>query len=101
MASFPHKRPILSRDEAETMAIDVLTFLAADETRLRRFIGVTGLEPSSIRSEASSTDFLIGVLDFLMNDESMLLVFAAHKNIDPGHISAARHALAPQDTSEA
>lgn len=82
------------------MAIDILSFIASEEQHLRKFILVTGLEPSSIRSEANSTDFLIGVLDFIMSDDSMLLVFSAHKNVDPNLIKAARHALAPGDHGE-
>lgn len=100
MVKLFHKRPVLSPEDAEVMSIDVLSFIAAEEQRLRQFIAVTGLEPASIRSEANSRDFLVGVLDFILSDDSLLLVFAAHKNIDPNLIKAARHALAPGDNAE-
>jgi hypothetical protein len=100
MRNFPYKQPRISRDEAETLGLEVLGFLAADETRLAAFLRVTGLSLADIRKEAASPEFLAGVFDFLMSDDSLLLVFAGNKNLDPNVISAARLALMPNDTME-
>lgn len=100
MAVHPYKRSSLNRDDAEALAIDALGFLAADETRLVPFLGVTGLSLADIRQQAGSLEFLAGVLDFLMSDDSLLLVFASHKGLDPNLIAAARHALLPNDFYE-
>lgn len=87
-----HKRTF-SRDEAETLAVEGLVFLASDETRIAAFLGTTGLDPAAIRREANSPEFLAGVLDFLMSDESLLLVFASNRGLDPNLIALARRAL--------
>lgn len=95
MDPFAPKRRRLTQDDAETLAIDALSFLAAEEGLLARFAAVTGHTLASIRAEASSPDFLAGILDFLMSDESLLLVFASHKGVTPPEIAAARQALSP------
>ncbi|MEJ2228241.1 MAG: DUF3572 family protein [Alphaproteobacteria bacterium] len=100
MRNSTYRQPRISRDEAETLAIDVLGFLAADETRLAAFLRITGLSLADIRKEAASPEFLAGVFDFLLSDDSLLLVFAGHKNLDPNVIGAARRALMPNDTME-
>ncbi|MGB0086073.1 MAG: DUF3572 domain-containing protein [Rhodomicrobiaceae bacterium] len=87
------------REDAEQLAIAALTFLAADETRLSAFVASTGYDLAGIRAEAASSGFLAGVLDFLLNDESLLLVFAGHMSIDPARIAAARRALLPNQAN--
>ena len=89
----------LDLDMAEKLAIEALSFLAADETRLARFIAATGYGLAAIRAEAGSLQFLAAVLDFFMEDESLLLVFAAHNGCDPSHIGTARRTLRPDRAS--
>jgi hypothetical protein len=95
MDPFAPKRTRLTRDDAETLAINALSFLAAEPGLLAQFAAVTGHTPATIRAEASSPQFLAGILDFLMSDESLLLVFASHQGITPPEIMAARQALSP------
>jgi hypothetical protein len=95
MDPFALKRTRLTRDDAETLAINALTFLAGEEVLLAQFAAATGHTPATIRAEASSPEFLAGILDFLMSDESLLLVFASHQGVTPPEIAAARQALAP------
>lgn len=84
----------LSQDEAESVAIAALGFIASDQSRLAQFLAVTGYSPGAIRAEAGSPDFLAGVLEFLLSDESQLLVFTSHKQIDPSLVAKARRVLA-------
>jgi hypothetical protein len=95
MDPFATKNKRLTRDSAEALAIDALSFLAAEPGLLAQFAAATGHTPATIRAEASSPQFLAGVLDFLMSDESLLLVFASHQSIAPSEIMAARQALNP------
>jgi Protein of unknown function (DUF3572) len=95
MRTMPGKHIALSRDEAEILGIDALGFLAGDEHRLVRFLQLTGLSPTDLRRAAGSTAFLAGVLDFIAADESLLLVFASEKRIDPATVLTARRALQP------
>ena len=82
-----------SPDEAETLAVAALSFLAEEPERLGRFLAVTGLEPENLRAAAGTPGFLPGVLDHLIGDETLLLDFAAQQGIDPSEIPAARAVL--------
>lgn len=82
------------RDAAEHLAIAALGYLAADLHHLERFISLSGLDPSGLRDAATSPGFLAGVLDFLLEDESLLLAFAADQGLKPDHVVRARSRLA-------
>ena len=89
------KRSRLTQADAEKLAIDALTFIAAEPGLLAQFAAATGHTPASIRAEIASPEFLVGILDFLMGDESLLLVFASRQGVIPADVVAARQALAP------
>jgi hypothetical protein len=90
-----HARPAQPAfDAAERLAIEALGFIASDATRLTQFLAATGYDPAAIRDEAGSPEFLAGVLDFLLGDESLLLVFTSHSGTDPKLIAASRRILA-------
>jgi Protein of unknown function (DUF3572) len=79
----------LDRDEAETIALRALGFMAEDEDRLGRFMGDTGVSPDDLQQRASSPEILTAVLDFLARDEALLLMFTANADIPPEHIGPA------------
>jgi hypothetical protein len=83
------------RKEAATeLAIAALSFLAAEPERLERFLALTGLGPQSLRAAAREPSFLLGVLDHVAGDETLLLAFASENAINPKDVGRARHALA-------
>ena len=55
---------------------------------------LTQTVPESIRAAASDPDFLLGVLDYLVSDEELLLAFANENSFDPAHVASARDILA-------
>jgi len=79
-------------EEAETLALQVLNFLAADPQRLVRFLSLTGLGPRDLKNWGQDPSLAVAVLDHLLSDESLLLVFAAEQGIRPESVAAA-HAL--------
>ncbi|HEX5507229.1 MAG TPA: DUF3572 domain-containing protein [Pseudolabrys sp.] len=83
-----------SRETAEELAIQALTFIAEDATRLGRFLATTGIGPQQIRDAAREPHFLAGVLDYLASDEQLLTAFAAEARIDPAAVGEACAALA-------
>jgi hypothetical protein len=83
----------MDADQAETIALQALGFLAEDVQRLGRFLALTGLGPAELKAEAGSARMLAAVLDHLMKDESLLLVFAAGSAIAPELIAAAHRQL--------
>lgn len=80
--------------EADSLAIDALGFLAEDPERLGRFLAVTGLDPSNLRRAAAAPGFLASVLDYVMQDESLLLAFASNRQIRPELVARAHLRLA-------
>jgi len=83
----------LTQEAAEGLAIQALTFIAGDSERLGRFLALTGIGPSQIRTAAQESRFLIGVLDYLAGDERLLSAFAAETGVDPAAIGKALAAL--------
>jgi len=68
---------------AETIALQALTHLVTQEKLLDRFMALTGLTPSDLQNGATDPDFLAGVLDFFLANETDLLDFCEAQNIAP------------------
>ena len=83
----------LHREEAQEIAIRALTFLAADEERISRFLALSGMGPQELRETADSPAFHVALLEYLMSDEALLLTFCGNENIDPQLIAPAHHLL--------
>jgi hypothetical protein len=75
------------------LAIQALGFIAAEPERLDAFLGATGLTLERLRESATAPDFLAGVLEHMLADESLLLAFAESAAIDPAAVARARNAL--------
>ncbi len=82
-----------ARDSAETIALRALAFLAGDGERLGHFLALTGIGPDALRAQAREPHMLAGVLDHLMQDETLLMVFAADAGVSPETITAAHLVL--------
>jgi len=80
-------------DRAESIGVSALLFLAGDTDRLVRFLTLTGLGPAELREKARSPQILAAVLEHLLQDESLLLVFCASDGVPPEDIAPARRVL--------
>jgi len=83
----------LRTEEAQVIALKMLTFLAEDSERFGRFLAVTGLGPSDFRRRAGEPSFLAFVADYLLADQSLLLAFAGNHALDPQTIVRLRRQL--------
>ena len=81
-------------ETAETIAIAGLAFLAEDAHRLGRFLALTGVGPEDLRENARSPRTLLAVVEYLLGDESLLLVFTTSAGIAPELIIPAYDLLA-------
>lgn len=81
------------RENAESLAIRALGFVASDPELLPRFLAITGIEPHQIRRVATEPGFLAGVLNFVLAHEPTLLRFAEEAGIAPGNVAKALRAL--------
>jgi hypothetical protein len=86
--------PAAQQQAAEQLAVAALGFIAGEPERLGRFLALTGIGPESIRDAAREPNFLLGVLDHVAGDETLLLAFAQHAEIEPEAVAAARDSLA-------
>lgn len=85
----------MSRAAAEALAVEGLSFLAAEQARIERFLALSGLDPDTLRVAAASPGFLAAVLDHLASEEDLLLAFAINRGIDPETVVRARRILSP------
>lgn len=90
------RSPRLDHDGAERLAIAALGFLSSDIERLGRFLSVAGIGPETLRAAASEPGFLAGVLEYLMQDEDLLIAFAEETRTRPTLVAAARYVLDPE-----
>ena len=86
------KRPkskALDLDRAEEIGIQALAHLAADDDRLAKFLGITGILPNDLIAGARTPAMLLAILEYLSSDESALLVFAAEAGLPPEQLGEA------------
>ena len=88
------QRAEVTREWAETVAIQALAFLAEEPERLDRFLALTGIAVESLRAAAGEPNFLLGVLDHLAGDEALLQAFAEASELAPDAVVKARDMLA-------
>jgi hypothetical protein len=81
------------REVAEIVAIQALSFVAADPERLGAFLAESGIGPETLRKAASDPHFLASVLDFVMRDDATVKAFASASQLHPTNIAAAHQAL--------
>lgn len=86
-------RPKIQAPDAETLALQALAFLAADDDRLSQFLNLTGLDGAQLRRLAQDPPALGLVLDYLLNWEPLLLEFAAAQEIAPETVMQVRRKL--------
>lgn len=82
-------------EAAEALAYRALAFIAADQSYLSDFLSRSGVSPDQLPELLECRDFLVGILDHLLSDESLLLAFCGNSGIDPSEVLPARKALAP------
>jgi hypothetical protein len=90
----------MDADSAETIALSALAFLAEDPPRLGRFLALTGVGPDELRTHTRAPRILAAVLGHLLQDESLLLVFAATHDVAPELVAPAQALLEEQAAAE-
>jgi hypothetical protein len=83
----------MERSAAETLALKGLAFLASEGDALTRFLGLSGLNPHELRDRAADPLLLAAVLDFILQDDQLVLTFAQGEGFDPKLIHQARRTL--------
>ena len=79
--------------DPDFLAIQALTFIAGNPEHAERFLALSGLGPGDLRGAAADPAFLVGVMDYLVADEPLLLLFAAEAGLSPEAVVAAHERL--------
>jgi Protein of unknown function (DUF3572) len=87
----------MDRPRAESLAVEALSFLSRSPERLVRFLDATGMRPDTLRAAARSPGFLAGLMDYVVQDEELLLAFAEEARVKPESVMQARHLLSPTE----
>jgi len=82
-----------TRESAETLGLQALAWLVAQEDLVGVFLGSTGMAEADLRQRAAEPDFLGSVLDFIMMDDAWVTGFCDTVNIPYDRIMQARQSL--------
>lgn len=82
-----------TRESAETLALQCLGWLLANEELLPVFMGSTGAGEDDLRHGASDPAFLGAILDFVMMNDDWVVDFCASANVPTDAPLHARIAL--------
>jgi hypothetical protein len=70
-----------AREGAETVALQALGWLVAQEDLLEAFLGASGSSPEDLRQRAGEPEFLGAVLDFLLTDDAWVMRFCTETGL--------------------
>jgi hypothetical protein len=82
-----------SIENTSAIALNFIAFLTSEARQLERFCALTGATPDDLRNRLDSLDFLAMAMDYLLQDEALLLTFSASLNLSPAEIAASRRHL--------
>jgi hypothetical protein len=91
--AMPIRQSKPGNENAETIALQALAWLAREEDHLARFMGLAGLSVDELRARASEPAFLGGVLDFVLENEALLVAFAEAAELKPEAVARVRRQL--------
>lgn len=69
------------QEHAETVALQALGWLAANEDLFPVFLGATGASVNDLATSAGQPAFLASVLDFLLMDDAWIMAFCEAENL--------------------
>ena len=75
---------------AEEIALQALAWTLSDDDRAHRLLGLTGIDPETLRERAGEPALLVAVLDFLLGHEPDLIACAEALAMTPAALAAIR-----------
>lgn len=80
-------------DEAQTIALQALAWIAGNDDLFPAFLAATGASFDALRTRAADPLFLAAVLDFLLQEDPWVLDFCQAMALPPASLQSARTAL--------
>jgi hypothetical protein len=87
----------MTPERAETIALQALGWLAADQDLCDTFLGATGASPDDLRQRAAESAFLASVLGFLTMNDDWIIGFCDNVGLGYDQPLRALHALPGQE----
>ena len=86
--------------DSEIIALKALEFVIANKNLQAKFLSSTGMFPKTIQNSIQDLNFLVGVLDFLLDNEEDLVRFCKTNQLDSNQPSIARRSLEESEKKE-
>ena len=83
----------MTEENAKIMGESALAFLANNVELLSQFLVQTGVGPDEVRTRKNDPEFLGHVLDFLLQNDEMIIAFSEFAGVVPDLVVVARHKL--------
>ena len=83
----------MTREHAETIALNGLVFLVARPDDIERFLRNTGIDAAELRLRAADPDVLRAVLEYILAGDATTTGFCEDQNLDPRTLHAANFVL--------
>tara|TARA_R110002020_G_scaffold67179_11_gene176545 strand:- start:25400 stop:25693 length:294 start_codon:yes stop_codon:yes gene_type:complete len=83
----------VTRNIAETIALQALGWLVGNDDLLPVFLGATGVSEGDMRTAAHDPEFLGSVLDFIMMDDAWVIEFCDTYSLPYERLAEARGML--------
>ena len=83
----------MNEDQATTIALQALAFIASDAEVLGNFLAQSGLGPEDLKKRMDNPDLQGAVLDLILADDRVLLGFCNANDLTPEIVIHARQAL--------
>jgi hypothetical protein len=85
----------MSPQRAEILALEALSWLAAEPDALQKFQASSGVSGAELRAAAGSPELAVALFDFLLVNEPFLLAFCESSGSNAQSLHRARHLLQP------
>ncbi|UWR27426.1 DUF3572 domain-containing protein [Sulfitobacter sp. S223] len=82
-----------TRNSAETIALQSLAWLVANEELLPVFLGASGVSEGDMRAAAQDPEFLGSVLDFILMDDAWVIECCDAQTLAYEQLAQARQSL--------
>jgi hypothetical protein len=92
-SNFRAFQAVANLEAAEALALRALAYVIEDPERASRFLDVTGLAGTDLAAQLHSAAFLGGVLDFVLEDDTLLAGVAGAADLPPEAVRVARRQL--------
>lgn len=83
-------------EDAQILALRALAHVLHERRTRDALLVQTGIDSADLRRHASRSDFLAGLLTFLLDDERRARAFCEAESVDPAEIRQARTILSGQ-----